>query len=276
MGIPLAGNFDLAGTVPLDSRTKVSDISSLYTNITNKYPGLIVYVEETQKNYYLNNSNKWIEIASTEPLVTNFRATSSNPSSLQICCPSIFLAGQTVTTLSVAWDIIQDNGTVFSLTDNPTIPANTVVPPTPPTFYTYTNLNLNIGNTPNFKRYTLTYGNQYITKSLFFDLVFRNRRFWGVSSNPNLNMASIAFLFAGVGSDLENSRIQSNLLEPSAEYVYIAYPERFGDGVLNVNGFNVTWNKSIATYLNSAGFQENYIIYRSNNLLNAPTLVSVF
>jgi hypothetical protein len=266
-GIQLSTNFDLKSALPLDGRTIVENVIELNA-IENKYPGLICYVSSVNKNYYLNNSNNWIEIAATEPLITNFRATNSSPSSLQICCPSIFLAGRTVETLSVAWDIIQDNITFISLTDATNIT-------TTQSSFTYSGLNLNINNTPDFKRYTLTYGNTYITKSLFFDLVFRNRRFWGVSSDPNLNMASIAFLFAGVGSDFENSRIQSNLLEPFGEYIYLAYPERLGEGILNVNGFNTTWLKTTDLYTNTEGFQESYIIYRSNNLLTSSTLVSI-
>jgi hypothetical protein len=266
MGIPLAGNFDLAGTVPLDSRTKVPDFASL-DDILNKYPGLIAYVTQLNKNYFFDNSSRWIEIAQTEPLITNFKAISSTPSPNQSCCPIIFNAGQTLTTLSVSWERIQENITFQNLTDALIAPNSTN--------FVFNNLNLNINNTPDFKRYTLTYGNDTITKSLFFDVLFRNRRFWGSSNNPNLNMSSIAFSFSGTGSDLENNRNQSNLLEPLNEYIYIAYPARFGDGIINANGFNVTWVKTVNSYLNPNGFQEDYLIYRSNNLLSAPTLVSV-
>jgi hypothetical protein len=52
MGVPLAGDFDVAVRKPVDSRMIVGSVSDL-NNILNRYEGLICYVIEDQ-NLYIN------------------------------------------------------------------------------------------------------------------------------------------------------------------------------------------------------------------------------
>ena len=64
MGVPLAGDFDVAVTKPIDSRTVVTNYSDL-NNVSNKYTGLVCYVSSEKNLYVFQGTNTW------EKVVTN-------------------------------------------------------------------------------------------------------------------------------------------------------------------------------------------------------------
>jgi hypothetical protein len=64
MGVPLAGDFDVAVTKPVDSRMVVTNYSDL-NNILNKYQGLTCYVINDKNLYVFQGNNIW------EKVVTN-------------------------------------------------------------------------------------------------------------------------------------------------------------------------------------------------------------
>lgn len=70
-GIPLALNFDLGASLPLDSRIVVSQFTQL-NSISPKYSGMQVYAADTKKLYYLEDlgSNKWTEVITSSNLPT--------------------------------------------------------------------------------------------------------------------------------------------------------------------------------------------------------------
>lgn len=65
MGVPLAGDFDVAVTKPVDSRMVWTGTASNLNNVPNKYPGLTCYVTGDQNLYVFQGNNIW------EKVVTN-------------------------------------------------------------------------------------------------------------------------------------------------------------------------------------------------------------
>lgn len=84
MGIPLAGNFDVAVNQPIDSRIVWTGSSNNLNNIPNKFPGLISYVTGEQNLYFFRNDQVWEKIVTNNvdsPIViqdTNIFAIESN------------------------------------------------------------------------------------------------------------------------------------------------------------------------------------------------------
>jgi photosystem II stability/assembly factor-like uncharacterized protein len=69
MGIQVSTNFDLASSVPLDSRIVVSNQTERNALVTSNkaYAGIIVYVTGENKHYYYNTGNQWVEFNSVAP-----------------------------------------------------------------------------------------------------------------------------------------------------------------------------------------------------------------
>jgi hypothetical protein len=65
MGVPLAGDYDVAVTRPIDSRMVWTGNASNLNNIPNKFPGLISYTTGDQNLYLFRNDQTW------EKVVTN-------------------------------------------------------------------------------------------------------------------------------------------------------------------------------------------------------------
>ena len=64
MGVPLAGDFDVAVTKPVDSRMVVTNYSDL-NNILNRYQGLTCYVTSDKNLYVFQGSNTWEKVVTT-------------------------------------------------------------------------------------------------------------------------------------------------------------------------------------------------------------------
>lgn len=63
MGVPLAGDFDVAVTKPVDSRMVWTGTSNNLNNILNKYEGLISYVTGDKNLYFYKGiSSNWAKI----------------------------------------------------------------------------------------------------------------------------------------------------------------------------------------------------------------------
>jgi hypothetical protein len=65
MGIPLAGDFDVAVTKPVDSRMVWTGNINNLNNIPNKYPGLTCYITGNKNLYVYQDNNIWEEIVKT-------------------------------------------------------------------------------------------------------------------------------------------------------------------------------------------------------------------
>lgn len=77
MGLPIAGEFDVGVTRPIDSRmvwTGLGTNASL-NNIPNKYPGLTCYVTGDQNLYVFQGNNIWEKIITNNvDVITNINS----------------------------------------------------------------------------------------------------------------------------------------------------------------------------------------------------------
>jgi hypothetical protein len=101
---------------------------------------------------------------------------------------------------------------------------------------------------------------------------FNNYRFVGVSTNTSLTEAQVEALTGA----LSNSRtISSSMTLGAGEYGYFCYRTALGTPAgYTINGFGGGWVEITTTLsiTNSAGFAENYTVYRTlNNSLGAIT-----
>ena len=98
-------------------------------------------------------------------------------------------------------------------------------------------------------------------------LNFRNKVFWGPSTAATIDEDGIE----GLSSATTNSHLSSrySINSSSGKYVYIAFPANYSD--VHADGFqfkNITCpfgSKATVTITNTAGYQEDYDVYRSAN-----------
>ncbi len=96
-------------------------------------------------------------------------------------------------------------------------------------------------------------------------VLFRNKRFWGVSATPTPTGPFIDTLSS---SEFATSRNQSRTFNCAAQYIYVAWPSSFGNPTFTVNGLlNTGFQKTTVSYTNSSGHTSNYDVWRSGNLL---------
>lgn len=106
-------------------------------------------------------------------------------------------------------------------------------------------------------------------------LLFKSKRYWGVSALTTLTDAQIIAL---AGSELSTAFAQSRSLSPSAQYMYFAFPTAWGTPSFTVNGLlNTAWSKvrSASAFVNASGATVNYDVWRSDNLLSSTYTVSL-
>ena len=114
----------------------------------------------------------------------------------------------------------------------------------------------------------------------------KNYIYWGTVSSWNNNEASVEAL-TNKNSSLDDGSITGNTLSVgsfTSKYVIIAIPARYGDNDTNYqfkdNSTNLPFSfnqQSDVTITNAVGFQEDYSVYRSTNLLtmnNAIVLIA--
>jgi hypothetical protein len=170
--------------------------------------------------------------------------------------------GTTVDDVTVNWTLSQGVITTQSLTDVETLAANVRT-------YAFTALGL---NGPAAKTYTLTYSDGRTTRNAATEIIFRQKRYWGLSSFSTLASSDILAL----DSEFTTTKTQTRLFYPSNQYLYFAYPADFGEAAFVVNGLtNTAWEKTTVNVTNAAGYESFYFVYRSTYLQNAALTVEV-
>ena len=143
-------------------------------------------------------------------------------------------------------------------------------------FTTYTFNNQDYFNYPSIngtRIFTLTAIGDTNTETSTYTLTFVNNVYYAVSSN---SAASVSIVSAGT-TVLSNSKARSFTVNAgSGEYIYYSYPSRLGTASFTVGGFAGGFQLiSTESYTNSAGYTENYYIYRSDNSSLGSTTVTV-
>ncbi|MDA8968168.1 hypothetical protein N9F49_00895 [bacterium] len=118
------------------------------------------------------------------------------------------------------------------------------------------------------------------TNGPFFNITFRNKKFYGVQAATSLTSAQIVALssdWMAATDTAEDGYTQSSTsLAPSSQYVYYCYPSRIsGTPVFKINGFGTTFvalgNVNVT---NSAGYIETFKVWQSPQAYNGSlTLV---
>lgn len=89
---------------------------------------------------------------------------------------------------------------------------------------------------------------------------FLNRRFWGVDAATTPD----AGLFTRLSNEFATNRNQSRSLAPTAQYLYFAWPQSFGEPTFTVNGLlNNAWIETDLPYTNAQGYVSTYAVFRS-------------
>ena len=117
-----------------------------------------------------------------------------------------------------------------------------------------------------------TDGTDSDTKSV--TVAFYNKRFWGVSTKAeSFTEADVE----GLTNEISNSKGRTFSVTPGADqYIVYAYPKRLGTVVFTVGGFEGGFEApETVSVTNSAGYTEDYYVYRSTNAnLGATTVVA--
>lgn len=178
--------------------------------------------------------------------------------------PSVVEVGTTVTSVVLVWNISRQPTTSISITDVPLINVAQING-----LLILSSLNLTTDKT-----YSLSVIDNGNTTGSSATLQFLFKTYWGQTSNASpdntdvLNFASSAF---------KTSRVDSYTYTGlNNEYIYLAFPSSFGVPVFTVNGLIVTF-QSIALngFVNASGGITNYVVYKSDNLLNGSVTISV-
>ena len=100
-----------------------------------------------------------------------------------------------------------------------------------------------------------------------------NRVYWGVTG---LHL-SVDQLISKLQSELRNTRKKTFTVTAGVDqYIYYAYPSRYGNAIFMVGGFEGGFEKVLTTEItNASQYTEEYIIYRSTNQNLGATTVSV-
>lgn len=95
-------------------------------------------------------------------------------------------------------------------------------------------------------------------------VVFQNRVYYGVSEIPEeVNNTFILSL----SRSLQGSRTKTfSTTSTEGQYVWYAFPSRYGTPVFNVGGFDGGFTKAASiSFTNASGYTEEYAVYRSDN-----------
>ncbi len=121
--------------------------------------------------------------------------------------------------------------------------------------------------------YTVSISDGTSSRSGSTSLLFRYRRFWGVSSAASLTDTAIKAL----SSELASSRSQTRTMTASGQYLYFCWPDAWGVPAWTVNGLPNTDFQLVRqdTFVNAAGYSYTIRLYRSGNLLTGTYTVVV-
>lgn len=95
-------------------------------------------------------------------------------------------------------------------------------------------------------------------------VVFQNGVYYGVSEIPEeVNNTFILSL----SRSLQGSRTKTfSTISTEDQYIWYAFPSRYGTPVFNVGGFDGGFTKAASiSFTNASGYTEEYVVYRSDN-----------
>ena len=114
-------------------------------------------------------------------------------------------------------------------------------------------------------------GGNVRTKSV--DVVFENHVFYGTSASPNATEGTVKALEF---TELSEDRARTFSALAQYEYIYYAYPKRLGTSEFMVNDFKGGFeDPAVVSIDNHSGYEEDYYVYRSANILNSTFEVHV-
>lgn len=171
--------------------------------------------------------------------------------------------GTTVTSAALSWSLPRGTITSQTLSD---------VGPLDPTLRAYNFTGLNITTD---KTYTLSYGLTAlgfagtISGTASTQILFSLKRYWGLSSVDLITNSGIIAL----NSEFSDSRVQSRTFNPTAQYIYFAYPAALGAATFKFNGLiNSAWILTNRVFTNASGGAVQYNIYRSQFQQNGANI----
>lgn len=177
----------------------------------------------------------------------------SNPSGTQ-------LLGTVINSVTLNWTITSGNSIQSQVLNNG---IGTVTPSL--RSYTQSSLNLSADTT-----YALTVNDGTSSVTASSSILFRNLYYIGTPNQTPTTSTAVR----AIASSYTSSRSTSFTSNPSGNYICFAYPSRFGDAVVNVNGLlNTAFTKQTISVINAANYSENYNVYTSNTLQQGSGII---
>lgn len=235
---------------PIDTDT----IPVVRSGVDNK----ISYVGDIRKNRSNQCSYVNPKFSSFENVqdVLDYLLYSASFLSLSITDPSstTLLLGTTVTTLTFTW----------SLTPNVTLIGQAInqgVGDISPTLRAFTLNSLSLTSDID---YTLSADDGVSVVSSTAGLRFRNLYYVGTPSAVPTTSSAVRAISSGVFAEGRSRIFTSN---PAGNYICFAYPSRFGESNISVNGLSSTaFGRATISVTNAAGYTEDYYVYTSFTL----------
>ena len=144
-------------------------------------------------------------------------------------------------------------------------------------FTTYTFDNQDYFNYPlvnGTRVFTLTAIGDTNTATSTYTLTFVNNVYYATSS---FSAATVSQIVSAGTTTLSNNKARSfTVTAGTGEYIYYSYPSRLGTASFTVGGFAGGFSLiSTQSHTNSAGYTEDYYVYRSDNSSLGSTTVTV-
>lgn len=196
-------------------------------------------------------------------IMNPFSVSSFSAQGLDGTYKTSFMIGKTVTDVKFDW--VYNRIAVDSQSIN-----NGVGVIAPATLRTYTKTGLSItANTT----WTLTGTLSSVNATRNASIAFYSPTYVGVNASTTLNSA----LLNGLPFWLQSNPYLTTGVTPGSKYIWIAYPASWTTAEIWVNGLKVTdWvTTNPFSHTNSAGYTQNYKVFRSANLLNGTDPLSV-
>lgn len=115
------------------------------------------------------------------------------------------------------------------------------------------------------KTFTMSATDGQTTDSASTSIVFRNKRYWGVSPNTTLTNSEIIAL----SSEFSTSKTKDVTYNATGgNYVYYAYPSSFGNlSAVKVGGLSFSdYTTTVINFTNASGYSSSYNLIRINNI----------
>lgn len=241
--------FDL-----IDVVTDEEVVPLLSTGPLNKiaYAGEVRKNKSTQCSY---TNTQFSNFANVKDAL-DYLLYAAPPLSLYFSVPSTttLLLGTTVSTITLNWTL-PSTTTLVSQSFNQSIGSVS------PSLRTLTRNSLSLTSDIS---YTLTVNDGTSSVSASAGLAFRNLYYVGTPSSPPSNSTQVRAIDTGTYT---NGRQRSFTSDPLGNYICFAYPSRFGQATINVNGLlNTAFTLQTISLTNAASFTENYYVYTSNTV----------